>query len=120
MSKVPRRSLEEAPNRSKDKDYFTKLIKKTDKEDGAAARVTTFSDQDFADILRSSLQGSKVPTVRVETADEGADTLVVVNRQLMGRREKGRGKERVRIISRLLMMTVALLKLLHLPLNLWR
>ena len=74
LGKVLRRSLEEAPNRSKDEDYFTKLIKKPDKEDETAAQVTTFSDQDFADILRSSLRGNKVPTVRVETADEGADT----------------------------------------------
>ena len=68
----PRRSLEEAPNRSKDEDYFTKLIQKTDTEEkeGKSGRVTMFSDQDFADIFRSSLRGSKVPMVRVESADD--------------------------------------------------
>lgn len=66
------RRLEEAPNRSKDEDYFAKLIHKTDKEENMPSqnRVTSFSDQDFADILRSSLRGKKVPLVRVESADD--------------------------------------------------
>ena len=72
LGRGPRRSLEEAPNRSKDEDYFTKLIQKTDPE-AAAAKVTAFSDQDFADILRSSLRGGKVPIVRVESADDRDD-----------------------------------------------
>ncbi|CAI8057546.1 hypothetical protein GBAR_LOCUS31367, partial [Geodia barretti] len=72
LGRGPRRSLEEAPNRSKDEDYFIKLIRKTDPE-ATAAKVTAFSDQDFADILRSSLRGGKVPIVRVESADDRDD-----------------------------------------------
>ena len=73
LGRAPRRSFEEAPNRSKDEDYFTKLIQKTDPE-ATAAKVTAFTDQDFADILRSSLRGGKVPMVRVESADDRDDT----------------------------------------------
>ena len=69
-----RRSLEEAPNRSKDEDYFEKLIQKTEEqeknEEPTSDLVASFSDQDFADIFRSSLRGSKVPLVRVETVDD--------------------------------------------------
>ena len=68
---VHRRSLEEAPDRSKDGDYFAKLIQKSSgAEKATGSRVAAFSDQDFADIFRSSLRGSKVPMVRVESADD--------------------------------------------------
>ena len=69
------RSLQEAPDRSKDEEYFTKLIQKSGKKvKETASGVTAFSDQDFADILRSSMRGeSKVPMVRVESADDEGD-----------------------------------------------
>ena len=96
-----RRSLEEAPNRSKDEDYFEKLIQKTEEqeknEEPTSDLVASFSDQDFADIFRSSLRGSKVPLVRVETVDDigtgGAEKGEVTNREggEEGGREEGGG-----------------------------
>ena len=75
-----RRNLEEAPNRSKDEDYFAKLIQRTGEEKLSNNPVAQFSDQDFADILRSSLRGSKVvPMVKVESVDDNDEVVVTKN-----------------------------------------
>ena len=67
----PPRGLEEAPHHPKEDEYVAKLIRKTSKDEtDSSDRVTSFSKQDFADILRSSLRGSKVPLVRIESADD--------------------------------------------------
>ena len=63
-----RHSLQEVPDRPKD---LAKLIRKSGDEKAPSDQVTSFSDQDFADIFRSSFRSSskEVPLVRVESAD---------------------------------------------------
>lgn len=68
----PCHSLDETPRHSKEGEYVAKLIRKTGKvqEDGSSEREMSFSEQDFVDILRSSMRESKVPLVHVESADD--------------------------------------------------